>query len=749
MRKLLYFAMGMATACAMSVYGEGTLVRQGLTAVLLVFFASVGKEAGFVQKMLLLLMGCCFGLFWFFRYEEHYLSTAAALDAQTQTVQLRTTDFSYETTYGMACDGIVTLEGKPYLLRIYLDAGEPIGPGVRINGAFRFRATTADSAQEAIYHPGLGIFLLAYQSGELAMEPDEGSWRDYPARLRHRIQEILQSHFSPETAAFARALLLGDTSQLTYATDTDLKISGIRHVVAVSGLHISSLFALLSAMTFRKRWLMALLGFPLLLLFAAVAGFSPSVTRACLMSALMLAAMLAGKEYDGPTALSFAVVVMLLGNPLVITSVGFQLSVGSVAGIFLFTPGIQTWFAARLPGPKGRSMTTRLIRWFSSSVSVTLSAMILTTPLCAWYFGTVSLISVLTNLLTLWIISSIFYGLIAICVLSTLLPAAAGVLAWVVSVLIQFVLLTAKTLADFPLAAVYTISPYITAWLIFCYLLLARFLVSRNRKPVLLSGCAALGLCLALLASWAEPMLDAVRFTVLDVGQGQCLLLQWEGKHFLIDCGGDQDSEAADMAAETLLSQGINRLDALILTHLDRDHAGGVEGLLSRVDTDLLILPPENTELARCTDGQVLYAARDLELRDGNAVIRIFVPTFPGNRNEKSLCILFDGEKCDILITGDRSGFGEHSLLRNADIPDVDILVAGHHGAESSTCEELLAAARPETVCISVGRDNFYGHPSDALLQRLECFGCTVWRTDIHGTILIRRGTHGKESCSG
>ena len=198
-------------------------------------------------------------------------------------------------------------------------------------------------------------------------------------------------------------------------------------------------------------------------------------------------------------------------------------------------------------------------------------------------------------------------------------------------------------------------------------------------------------------------------------------------------------AKAADIAAETLLSQGITKLDCLILTHLDRDHAGAAENLLSRIDTDLLVLPPIATELPEYIGGEVVYAAEDLLLCCGGMNVEIFTPDFPGNSNEMSLCILFDTEKCDILITGDRNGFGERSLLRNHAIPNVDILVAGHHGSKNSTCEELLAAVCPEIVCISVGEDNAYGHPAPELLQRLQAYPCTVYRTDQNGTILIRR----------
>ena len=255
---------------------------------------------------------------------------------------------------------------------------------------------------------------------------------------------------------------------------------------------------------------------------------------------------------------------------------------------------------------------------------------------------------------------------------------------------------------------------------------------------MMLSCCVVLGLCIALLASWTEPMMDDVRFTVLDVGQGQCLLLQSQGKTYMVDCGGSSDSMAADLAAETLLSQGISRLDALILTHYDRDHAGGAEYLLSRIDTGVLILPPVHSEYAFRAE-EILYGAEDLLLSSGNTKIRVFSSPISGDDNENSLCVLFDTEKCDILITGDRDGFGERMLLRKITDLDIDVLVAGHHGSKYATCEELLTAVRPGIVCISAGRNNSFGHPAPELLQRLDHYGCSVYRTDLQGNIIIRR----------
>ena len=177
----------------------------------------------------------------------------------------------------------------------------------------------------------------------------------------------------------------------------------------------------------------------------------------------------------------------------------------------------------------------------------------------------------------------------------------------------------------------------------------------------------------------------------------------------------------------------------MILTHLDADHSNGAAGLLSRVETELLVLPEAYSQLPGCTDAQILCVTETLEIALKDTVITIYPPTFPGNENEKSLCVLFDTEKCDILITGDRDAYGERSLLRNHSIPDVDVLIAGHHGSASSSCEELLEAVKPEIVCISAGAGNIYGHPAPELLQRLAAYGCEIYRTDVQGTITIRR----------
>ena len=253
--------------------------------------------------------------------------------------------------------------------------------------------------------------------------------------------------------------------------------------------------------TFRRRFLTAAVGMPVLLLFAAMAGFTPSVTRACIMVWLMMLATVFNREYDPPTALAFSVLVMLAANPMAVTSVSLQLSVGCVAGILLFREPISSWLDKKLPGRIPKKWRIFL----NQSVAVSVSAMSLTTPLTAYYFGAVSLVSIVTNLLTLWVVNLIFNGLIGVCLLSLVSGKLAGILAHILSWPIRYVLAVSKLLASIPLAAVYTKSHFIVVWLALLYFLLGILLFQRKKKPGMLCCCTVLGLCAAFLASWMTP----------------------------------------------------------------------------------------------------------------------------------------------------------------------------------------------------------------------------------------------------
>ena len=745
MRKLMWFALGFSAVCALCAYlwiTEGLWICALVSAVAFAGFLFLSRRVKFLRFFAAVCAGFAAAFLWFSCYATHYLAPVSLLDGETVFTNAQCTDYSYETDYGAAVEAVIKVKGKYVRAKLYLDEAMQLQPGDNLRGDFRFRVTTPDGADEPTAHRGKGIFLLAYQASDVEHHSllEKPLWTT-PARLRHYLLHVIDSVFPQDTAPFAKALLLGERSSIDYKTNTAFKLSGISHVIAVSGLHVTILFTLINLLCLKRRYLVAALGMPVLLLFAAVAGFSPSITRACLMQCLMMVATVLNREYDGPTELAFSCLVMLVVNPLVITSVSFQLSVGCMIGIYLFYGRLQTYFTSKFAG-KGK-LLPKLRHWMIASISVTLSAMVVTTPLVALYFGAVSLIGVLTNLLALWVISFIFYGIILVCILSSVWAGAASAIAALVSWPIRYVLIVAKTLASFPLAAVYTTSVYIVIWLVFCYALLVVFFFAKERKPLPFVCCAVIGLCVALGASVLEPLTDDCRMTVLDVGQGQCILLQSEGKSYLVDCGGSNAEEAADTAAEYLLSQGVLYLDGVILTHFDSDHAGGMADLLSRIPAEILFVPSspdENGILPRLAPftNQIIQLEENVKLTYENTEISIFGPVVPNSDNESSLAILFSYKEYDILITGDRTGFGERVLLKTAEIPDLDVLVAGHHGSKTSTCEELLHATKPEIAVISVG-ENSFGHPSQEVLDRLSAIGCVVYRTDLHGNIILRR----------
>lgn len=746
MRKIMWFALGFALAAVIGMYclwGSAYFPAAGVAAFILALSIWLQRKYTKVRIATAIMLGCVVGFCWMFLFDSIYLSVPRAADGKRISMTITATDYSQTTDYGVRTEGIGKLNGKIYKMQLYLPEGTAVSPGDQISGRFLLRATLPGCTGTSGYQSSDHTFLTAKISRQPTIDRVSGlPWYGYPAMIRQNIKQVLQSCMPEKTAGFSIALLIGQKDGLDYETDTAFKVSGISHIIAVSGLHVTILFSLVYLLVWRKRWLSMIVGLPVLLVFAAVAGFTPSIVRACIMQALMVIAMVMNKEYDPPTALGFAVLVMLVADPWTVTSVSFQLSVACMAGIFLFTEPIQSWLMDRKRLGRWKGRKHKLANAFSSSVGMSLGATILVTPLCAYYFKMVSLVGVLTNLLTLWIITFVFYGVMAVYALGLVWLPMGKAFAMVVAWPIRYVLLIAKVLSAFPLAAVYMDSIYMVLWLVFVYVLLAVFIVLKKKQVLILSSCAAIGLCLGLVISWAEPQLDECRVTVLDVGQGQCIILQSEGKTFVVDCGGDSDTKTADIAANALMSQGIFKIDGLILTHYDRDHAAGAQYLLTRVPTRMLY-PPDCMDADGIGDTLSRAFSRSLvtertQLSFGNCRITLIPSKSDLSDNESGLCVLFQTKNCDILITGDRSAAGERELLRMIDLPKLEVLIVGHHGSKNSTGQYLLHVTRPEIAIISAGQDNSYGHPSQEVLDRLEKAGCKIYRTDLQGTVIYR-----------
>ena len=231
---------------------------------------------------------------------------------------------------------------------------------------------------------------------------------------------------------------------------------------------------------------------------------------------------------------------------------------------------------------------------------------------------------------------------------------------------------------------------------------------------------------------------------MIDVGQGQALLLTCGGESAVIDTG---PPSAAQSTADYVLDRGAGRLRYLFVTHPHSDHCGGARTLLEQVGADTLVIPEYlSTEAALATAGdwvgrtgtQVAVTHTGEQFALGEAVITVLHPPLDNgidDMNQLSLVLLVEYSGRRLLITGDISGEVEQSLLP---LGHVDVLQVAHHGSGASSCREFLEDLTPEHALISCGRNNDYGHPHAEVLERLEAVGARIWRTDEQGSIVVR-----------
>jgi competence protein ComEC len=191
----------------------------------------------------------------------------------------------------------------------------------------------------------------------------------------------------------------------------------------------------------------------------------------------------------------------------------------------------------------------------------------------------------------------------------------------------------------------------------------------------------------------------------------------------------------------------------LVITHFHADHVNGIARLIEQTEVKLLAIPyidnrfrydeeyldycMEITELAEKRGIDILYITQNMQLTSGETSLSLYAPIGGNTENEKGVVVMCSAGDNDVLVTGDISSTLERRLLRLADLPDIEVLIAGHHGSKYSTSEELLDAVKPEIALISVGY-NTYGHPADEVLERLLNRQITVLRTDILGNAVVR-----------
>lgn len=741
MRKLMIcsFAFAAAVAAYLWLLPRTAAVVCAVALLLLGVFLRF-RKALWAKRCRIAALAMAVGLLWSFAYECLFLEPAKRYCGEQVTVTAEVCGYPEKTDYG--CCVQTKLDGNT--MRLYLDAdGLTLKPG----DVLTLEAEVVDAAEVSEAFPAEGISLLAFQKSEAQVQAsDTVPLKHLPIRFAKLLQTHIRRLFPDDTEGFVLALLTGDKSELSYSLTTQLSTTGLSHVMAVSGLHVSLLVGFIMTLLRRKR-AAAFVAIGAMLFFAAMLGFTPSVTRAVVMNIVLLLAPILGRENDSPTALGLALMPALFFNPWALASLSLQLSYLAVAGILLFAGKITNWqqrhFFIRETGHITRLLGC-LLRWVQKTVAVTLGATALTMPLVLLRFQSASLIAPIANLLILWMISSVFFLTVPTLLLGMIAPigtALAGLLSWLIRLIVRLIGL----LASVPFAAIYTENSYFAAWILAVYAMLGLFLLcKRSRKTwLLVASVVSTLLCALIFTVFDQP---SGSFTMFDVGQGQCLLLRSGDFTVMIDCGGDSGDENGEQVAQSLLSSGQTQLDALILTHYDTDHTCGIEQLFDRIEVTCLFLPDISDDsdrreaivrLAENAGTTVCYVTQDTALSSDGASVQIIPPMGDGDDND-GLCVMMSLGSCDILVTGDMDIEAEYHLVAEYDLPDLDILVAGHHGSKYATSAVLLRNTTPEIVLISVG-ENTYGHPTAETLERIAASAATVYRTDLCGDITITR----------
>ncbi len=643
---------------------------------------------------------------------------------------------------GAAVSGLAYFPGEVDLLP---------GDSLRVRGNVQLADRVGE--EELTYFSAKGLYLRVYvDEGQESRRPDHLPLRHWPAAFAQALGQSLDNLLGEEMGGLAKALVTGDQSGLSGHFVAMGRRAGLAHVIVISGMHMGFLAGAMALLMRKNSRIGAVLTLLLLVFFALAAGGSPSAWRAVFFCGAGLLAPLVGRENDPPTSLLTALMLLLLVNPFSAASVSLQLSFAAVAGIQLLTPGLLKRLTPKRP--KGAGWPRRL--WWSlrailaANLALSLGAILFTTPLSAFYFGMVSLLGPLSNLLAFWAVSLAFMGCALLGVVGLAFPGVAGAAAVVLHPVLGYLLWLTPALGRLPFAAITMTSDYYAWGCFFLYAILCLNLFwpgEGKKRPWVPAGCALVLAVACVAFTRLEFTLADLTVAVLDVGQGQSVVISIGGRTILVDCGGTGSKDPGDVAADYLSDMGITTLDLLVLTHYHSDHANGVPELMERMEVQAVALPDVEPDdrlrkkiLAEAeTEGaEVTWVTSNMEYPLGEeGTLTLYAPLGEGSTNELGLTVLATAGDYDVLVTGDMNADVERRLVKYGNLPDIELLVAGHHGSKYSTCTELLEATRPETAIISVGRNNSYGHPADETMNRLQEVGVTIYRTDLSGTVSI------------
>ncbi len=668
-----------------------------------------------------------------------------------------------------------------------------IVPGDRVQAGGRLDPLPADDGGYGTYLRRIGV-AATLRARSLDRLGSDGSTASGIEAARRASGEALTRSLPEPEAGLAAGILIGLRDRVDRDLAAAFTTAGVSHVVAISGWNIAIVGSLVGAlvrgrMGRRSRSVVTLVA---IVAYTVAAGASPSVVRAAAMAAVVLLARESGRAGAAATALGWAVVLLLVADPRTVTDAGFQLSVLATAGLIAWatpiTERLRTWHGGRLPG------------WLAESLGVSFAAEAATLPLVLAGFGRFAVLAPVVNLVVVPLVPpAMAAGTIALIggwLTQAGAPGAVAVILGLPGWLVLAIMVAlVRTAAALPFASITLAPPWgsVAGVLVAVAVLGAikgRHRLSSIRSPTeprapdrparpttaskppatanvrrrrairFLAASLAMSLVVILLAAANRPD-GQVRVTVLDVGQGDAILVEGgRGGRLLVDGGPDPDRLL--VALDARLPPWDRRIDLLVLTHPHEDHVAGLALLLERYRVGRTFEPgmigpgPGYRAWQAALRGLGLQPDR---LATGDRFeldqIRFHVlwpdpgkvPREPADGgtaiNNVSIVLLGEVGRERFLLAGDIEEEIDPILLAR-ELPRVDLLKIAHHGSRTSSTGAFLDAVRPRIAVASAGAGNPYGHPTRATLDRVAARGATVLRTDLNGSVEVTfDGVHG------
>lgn len=703
----------------------------------------------------------------------------------------------------VAADGRTTDESEilTYVSNSQMNNKIRIGNVIRADGELQLfeQARNPGNFDQRFFYLKQEIRLLLWADNIRIMSPRTDIPAQFLYRLKERWKELFIRHLGEYYGGAMNAVLLGDKSSLDTEMKTLYQKSGISHLLAISGLHMTFL-----GMGVYRCLRRAGLGFTLsgtaggilLLLYSIMIGSGVSSFRALIMFMIRMGAEITGRDYDLPTALSAAAAGLCIWRPLYLADAGFQMSFGAILGMIVFAPVFSELFGCGIQeekireGQSGRraAVSARCRLWLTRSLGVSLSVnLILIGPLLYFYFE-IPPYSVVLNLLVIPLMPVVIgAGMAGLLLLSVLEPAGEWILQLCRIVLSGYdeVCRWSQML---PGSRVVTGKPHLY-WILLYYCVLSllyllyRYALSRRKQDLISRGvkggrsvrirsewdmaCRAPGVLLVIFAAGmiigcrtGYQREKELQVSVLDVGQGDCIYIKGPSSDFLIDGGSSDISSPGSYRIEPfLLSRAVERLDYVFVTHGDKDHINGIgEMLLNQpmgVKIGTLVLPSPGyhdrnlknlalTALKTGTDVVVMKEDDKITDRQGKQVMTLTCLSPPENGempeegNASSMVLEAEYGETRFLFPGDLEGDGEEILIKSGKLRKCNVLKAAHHGSGNSGSEPFLDLTKPDITLISAGVENRYGHPHKETLLRLEESGSSIYSTQENGTLTVR-----------